>query len=167
MVKNIVWAVVFCIIAGILQSSLIARFTLHHYTPDLTLGILVYTAYLNGTMTGQITGFLSGVFLDFLSMSPLGLFTFIRTIIGALAGLLRGAFFLDRWVLPMVLTGTATLLRALLLFLLRLLFGADIPFYSFVERDFWVSLCLNIFTAPFLFMLLRQFESLLVSGREL
>jgi rod shape-determining protein MreD len=166
MAKNVVWAIVFIIVAGLIQSSLLAMLTDQHITPDLTLGILVYCAYVNGTMAGQITGFFSGVFIDFLSASPLGLNAFIRTLIGAAGGLLKGTFFLDIFILPMALCAAATFMRAIMLAGLHLLFGNAIPAYSFVEPLFWIELCLNTFTAPVLFGILRQFRPLLETKRE-
>jgi rod shape-determining protein MreD len=166
MAKNVVWATVFALIAALIQSSLLSRIRVYNAMPDLSLGILVYSAYVNGTMTGQLSGFFSGLFLDFLSMSPLGLFALIRTIIGALAGLIKGVFFLDTVLLPMALCAAATCARALMLFALHILFGGAIPAYSFTEPVFWVELGLNSLTAPFLFGLLRQFKPLLVSKEE-
>jgi rod shape-determining protein MreD len=166
MAKNILWATVFAVIAALIQSSLLSRIRVYNAMPDLTLGILVYSAYVNGTMTGQLTGFFSGVFLDFLSMSPLGLFTLIRTVIGALAGLIKGIFFLDSVLLPVALCATATFARALMLFALHVLLGNVIPVYSFTDPVFWVELGLNAITAPFLFGFLRQFKPLLVAKEE-
>lgn len=166
MAKNVVWTTVFAIVAGLIQSSLLYRLRIYSAIPDLSLGILVYSAYSNGTMTGQLSGFFSGIFLDFLSMAPLGLNTFIRTVVGALAGIIKGTFFLDAVVLPMALCAAATFTRALMLFGLHLLFGGAIPAYSFVEPVFWVELCLNTFTAPILFGFLKQFRPLLVSKGE-
>jgi rod shape-determining protein MreD len=164
--KNVIWATVFIIVAALIQSTLLSLFTDQHITPDLTLGILVYTSYVNGTMTGQITGFFSGIFLDFLSASPLGLNTFIRTVVGALAGLIKGTFFLDAVVLPMALCAVATVVRALMLFGLHLLLGSAIEAFSFVEPVFWIELCLNTFTAPLLFGFLKQFRPLLAARGE-
>jgi rod shape-determining protein MreD len=132
--------------------------------PDLTLGILVYSSYVNGTMTGQLTGFFSGIFMDFLSAAPLGLNTFTRTIIGALGGLLRGNFFLDAVILPMILCASATILKAMLFLMLNLLFDGATPAYSFTGPLFWVELLLNTFTAPILFGLLKLFNPLLTTG---
>ncbi|MDR2553490.1 MAG: rod shape-determining protein MreD [Treponema sp.] len=167
MVKNIVWAVVFSTMAALLESVLFSRIKFYGAVPDLSLGIVVFSAYVNGTMTGQITGFFSGAFYDFLSASPMGLFTFIRTITGALTGLLRGTFFLDTVILPMALSALATLFKALMLLGLHLLFAGSIPAYQpLTSTVFWIELLLNTLTAPFLFGLLRLFKPLLVSGRE-
>jgi rod shape-determining protein MreD len=162
MVKNIVWAGLFILIAAILQSTLLSRLAIYHAVPDLALGILVFSAYVNGTMTGQLTGFFSGLLLDFLSAAPLGLNAFIRTLTGAALGLMKGTFFLDAFVLPMGLCAGATLLKALLLFLLHLLFADTVPAYSLLAPTLWVELLLNIISAPFLFGFLKLFRSLLM-----
>jgi rod shape-determining protein MreD len=166
MVKNIIWATIFALLAAVLQSTLLSRLAVYHAVPDLALGILVFSAYVNGTMTGQFTGFFSGLLIDFLSAAPLGLNTFIRTIIGALAGLMKETFFLNIFFLPMALCAAATLMKAVLLFTLRLLFAGAVPAYSLMSPTLWVELLLNTLSAPFLFGLLKLFESLLVGGRE-
>jgi rod shape-determining protein MreD len=166
MAKNIIWATVFILIAGLIQSTLLSRLTIYGAKPDLALGILVFSSYVNGTMTGQLTGFFSGIFMDFLSAAPLGLHTFTGTIIGALSGLLKGTFFLDAVVLPMILCAAATILKALMQLVLHLLLAGVIPAYALTTPLFWIELLLNTFTAPLLFGTLKLFTPLLASGRE-
>ncbi|MDR1899498.1 MAG: rod shape-determining protein MreD [Treponema sp.] len=165
MVRNVVWAVVFALVAALLQSTLLDRLAIYRVVPDLALGIIVYSAYVNGTMTGQLSGFFSGILLDFLSAAPLGLNAFIRTLVGALAGLMKGTFFLDVFFLPMILCASATLVKALVIFLLHLLLAGAIPAYSLNSPLLWVELMLNTLSAPFLFALLKVFGPLL-AGKE-
>ena len=167
LIKNVVWATVFTLVAAILQSTLLSRLAVYyHAIPDLALGIVVYVAYSNGTMTGQLTGFFSGLLLDFLSFAPHGLNAFIRTLIGALTGLMKGIFFLDIFFLPMVLCAAATIIKAGLLLVLHIVFTSGVPSYSFIEPVFWVEIILNTITAPFLFAFLKLFKSLLINGRK-
>ncbi|MCL2479042.1 MAG: rod shape-determining protein MreD [Treponema sp.] len=166
MIKKIVWASVFILAAGIIQSTLLSRIALFNAVPDLTLGILVYIAYVNGTMTGQITGFFSGFLLDFLSAAPLGYNAFVRTLIGALTGLMKGTFFLDIFFLPMSLCAGATLIKAVCRNLLGLLFAGALPSYNFFLPTFWVELGLNIVTAPLLFFILKLFKKTLTGERK-
>jgi rod shape-determining protein MreD len=163
MAKNVICATIFATIAALFQSVLLYRIKIYGAVPDLSLGVLVFSAYVNGTMGGQITGFFSGLFYDFLSASPFGLYTFVRTIVGALTGLLKGTFFLDKAVLPMVLCASATIFKALMLFGLHLLFPGAVPSYPPLNYpDFWMELLLNTITAPFLFGLLKLFKPLLM-----
>jgi len=167
MVKKIILALALTVGAALLQSTILSRFVVYiQAVPDLTLGILVYSAYVNGTMAGQLTGFFSGVLLDFLSSAPLGLNAFVRTIIGALTGVLKDTFYLDFIFLPMALCAGATIIKALLFFLLHLLFPQTVPSYSFWALTFWVELGLNVITAPLLFGLLKLFGPLLARPKE-
>jgi rod shape-determining protein MreD len=165
MIKNIIWTVVFGLAAAILQSTLLSRLALYRAVPDIALGIIVYSAYVNGAMTVQFSGFFYGIVLDLLSAAPIGLNAFIRTIIGALAGLMKGTFFLDVFLLPMFLCACATLMKALILFALSLLMGDIVPSYPLAAPLLWAELALNTFIAPFLFALLKRFNSLLTQER--
>jgi rod shape-determining protein MreD len=164
MARNVIWTVIFTLVAVLLQSTLLSRLALYHAVPDLALGILVYCACTNGALAGQLSGFFSGLFLDFISGAPLGLNTFIRTLLGALAGLLKGAFFLDALFLPVILCAAATLLKAGFLFLLHLLLAGAVPAYPLSAPTLWVELMLNGVSAPLLFGLLRLFRPLLLGA---
>ncbi|MCL2320048.1 MAG: rod shape-determining protein MreD [Treponema sp.] len=167
MAKKVIWAVVFIVIAALFQSTIFSRLAVYiRAVPDLALGILVFTAYVNGTMTGQLTGFCSGFLLDFLSAAPLGLNALVRTLIGALTGFLKGTFFLDIVFLPMALCAGATALKALIYFLLHLLLAGAVKSYDVLGLSFWVEMGLNTLLAPFLFAFLKLFQSLLVGQRE-
>jgi len=167
MAKKVVWGMVFILIAALLQSTIFSRMAIHiHAMPDLTLCILVFSAYLNGTMTGQLTGFFSGVLLDFLSAAPLGLNALIRTLVGATVGLLKGTFYLDVIFLPMILCASATVFKALVFLLLHLLLASSVPSYTQFGVTFWVELGLNTLIAPFLFAFLKLFEGILAGQKE-
>jgi rod shape-determining protein MreD len=166
MIKKIVWTVVFGLIAAILESTLLSHFTLYGAVPDLALGIGVYSASVNGMMVGQLSGFFYGLVQDFLSASPIGLNALIRTLLGALAGLLKGNLLLDVVLIPMILCALATLLKALMLFLLHLLFGDSVHAYPLTAPLLWVEMALNAITAPFLFALLKRFKTL-IAGKEI
>jgi rod shape-determining protein MreD len=166
MAKNVVWAVIFSLVAVLLQSTLFQHIALYRTVPDFTLGIIVYSAYVNGAMTGQLTGFFSGLVFDFISQAPLGLNTFIRTIMGALTGCMKGTFFLDSVFLPMILCAAATLFKAGMLFLLHLLLAGTVPAYPLFAPTLWIELLFNTISAPLLFGLLKLFRPLLVGRGE-
>ncbi|MDR2629571.1 MAG: rod shape-determining protein MreD [Spirochaetaceae bacterium] len=164
--RRVIWATVFALIAAILQSTLLSHLAIYQALPDLALGILVFSAYNNGIMTGQLTGFFSGFLMDFLSAAPLGFNAFVRTMVGFLTGLMKGTFFLDIFFLPMGLCAAATLLKALLVFLLHILFAGAVPAYSFQGPTLWIELLLNTLSAPILFGFLKFFSPLLVGESE-
>ena len=156
MIRRVLWAVLIMVAAALLQSTILSPLADYiHAVPDLALVILVFTAYVNGTMTGQLNGFFSGLLIDFLSSAPLGLYAFIRTLTGALTGFLKGMFFLDFFFLPMILCASATVFKALIMFFLSLFFPETVPSYSIFNLTFWSELGLNSLLAPIIFALLK------------
>jgi rod shape-determining protein MreD len=153
-------------IAAVLQSTLLRHLALYRAVPDLALCVIVYSAYVNGAMTGQLSGFFGGILYDFMSQSPLGLHALIRTLIGALAGIMKGTFFLDKIFLPVILCAAATLVKAASLFILHLLFSGAVPSYPLAAPVLWAELGLNVISAPFLFALLKRFKPLLAGRSE-
>uniref|UniRef100_A0A7C3I1I3 Rod shape-determining protein MreD n=1 Tax=Gracilinema caldarium TaxID=215591 RepID=A0A7C3I1I3_9SPIR len=166
MSKTIGWATVFIIIAGIIQSSLLSKIAIFNVIPDLALIILVYVSYVNGSMTGQITGFASGFLLDFLSLAPLGFNALSRTIIGAVVGLLKGTFFLDILFFPALLCAGATIIKAIIVTVIHFLFNANTPAYNFSNNILWIEIILNAISAPFVFAFLKLFKKVLTPRKE-
>jgi len=166
MIRSIIWTIVFSVIAAILQSTLIGMIPIVKVIPDIALCIIVFSAYVNGTMTGQVSGFFSGLLLDFLSAAPLGMNCLLRTLIGALTGIFKGAFFLDIIFMPVILCAFATLLKAVIIFLLHLIIGHVIPaYYSFTAPLLWIEMGFNCLLAPFIFLLLKHFKPIMI-GRK-
>jgi rod shape-determining protein MreD len=165
-IKKMLFALFFIVIAALLQSTLLYRLSIHYAVPDIALIILVFVSYVNGRMAGQLTGFLGGLILDFISFSPLGLNTLLRTVIGYMTGLLKGAFFLDSAFLPMALCAGATFLKAGILFGLHFLFAGAVSAYHFSMPPFWIELGLNTLLAPFLFAFFKLFAGLLTIGDD-
>jgi len=161
MIRSIIWTIVFSIVAAILQSTVIAKISFLNVIPDIALCVLVFSAYVNGTMSGQISGFLSGLFIDFLSMAPLGMSSLIRTLIGALVGLFKDSLFLGYVIMPIILCTVATLLKILMMFTLHLVIK-EIPVISLSDLRLWIELGLNALCAPLLFLLLRNFKPMLI-----
>ena len=167
MAKKVIWGMVFILIATLLQSTVFSRLAVYiRVVPDVALVILVFTAYVNGTMTGQLTGFFSGFLMDFLSAAPLGFHAFVRTLIGALTGFIKGTFYLDFFFVPMALCAGATAFKALIYFLLHLILAGAVPLYNVFGLDFWIEMGLNTLLAPFLFAFLKLFSSLLAEQRS-
>jgi rod shape-determining protein MreD len=168
MAKRIIFGILLILAAALLQSTVLSRLILYiHAIPDIALCILVYIAYVNGTMAGQLTGFFSGFLLDFLSAAPLGLHAFIRTLTGALAGFLKDTFFLDFFFLPMALCAGATVFKVVLHFLLHLLFMDSVPTYNIFTLTPWVELAMNTLLAPFIFALLKLIKPLVAGQKEI
>jgi len=167
MTRTVLWGAAIAAAAALIQSTLLSRIAVLNAVPDLALCVLVYVAYVNGSMTGQTLGFVSGIMLDFISASPLGFNAFSRTIVGALAGLLKGTFFLDVAVLPIILCAAATLAKAFFVWIASILFAGAVPHYALGSPVLWTELLYNAISAPALFALLNLFKTVLKPRKEM
>ena len=122
--------------------------------PDLALIVLCFSSNHHGSFKGQLSGFVSGLVLDFLSLAPLGFHAFIRTVIGMLYGLFRGKVFIDPILVPVVLVILATFLKALIAFLISSVFAPELAAAVF-SRQLGIEIGLNALVSPFLFALLK------------
>lgn len=150
----------------LLQSTLLSRLPLGGARPDLALIVLVYASLRRGSMVGQVSGFVSGLFEDFMSVSPLGFHPLLKTVIGYLYGIFSGNMFLDPIFMPMILTIVATLLKGVLSGLVSSLFGIAASGFLYFRGRLWIELGLNTVLSPFLFALLGLFKVLKPSDKE-
>ena len=69
---------------SLLETAILSNISVLPAVPDLVLLCVLYFSLINGRMYGESTGFISGLFLDFLSGAPFGFNCVLRTLIGYL-----------------------------------------------------------------------------------
>ena len=153
------WTAAAAFMLGVFETAILSHFHLLPALPDLILILVVYIALYNGTTAGVVTGFCSGFIFDFLSLAPLGLHSFMFTVVGFLYGMLYRKYNVQRIVFPLFLAFSATLLKAGLLFALRFLFGQSIQVYNMTSLSFWFEAVFNTIAAPLFFVLFGLFPS--------
>ena len=144
----------------LIQTALFSHIPFFLITADL---LLVYTTYLaihNGSRFSMCLSFASGLFLDFMSIAPLGLSSFILVFISFFLGQLHGKYDLNHFIVPFILAILAMLTKLGLLFFLHFLFGSMVRTYNVYEGQFWIETSLNITFAPALFFVLNRFPTL-------
>jgi rod shape-determining protein MreD len=146
--------------AVLLQSTLLRRVALSGMKPDLALIVLVFVAVRRGSMTAQVSGFLSGLLEDVLSLAPLGFNALIRTLLGFFYGLTAGSIFVDPVLMPVLLILIATILKGLASSLLVVIFGIQALGFSIFTGPLWIEVGYNAVLAPFLFAPLRLLKIL-------
>lgn len=138
---------------AVLQSTLLGAVAIAGVVPDLALVIIVFVAHKNGPMMGQIVGFLGGVVLDLMSLSPLGLHALIGTVIGYLYGLTRGKMFVDPIFMPIIMVVVATIIKVLTMAVAGALFRIEYA-AGLLSSKFFVELGYSSLVAPMIFALL-------------
>lgn len=113
------------VLAGlaVLQSTALSFVEIAGGSPDLILIVLIFLANKNGTMTGQVSGFVGGIVLDFIGLAPLGFHALIYTLIGAMFGITRGKMFVDPIFIPVILAVVAMILKGLFALIVATLFS--------------------------------------------
>ena len=153
--KLILWAIAAAFLLGVFETAILSHIQLLPALPDLILILVVYI----GTVAGVTAGFFSGLIFDFLSLAPMGLHSFVFTVLGFLYGMLYGKYNVRRFFFPFMLGLSATFLKMGVLFLLKLLFGQSIQVYSLFAVSFWIEVAENALCAPLLFMLFGLFPN--------
>ncbi|ERF60838.1 rod shape-determining protein MreD [Treponema socranskii] len=156
--------VLFC--AVLIETAVLSNIALLPAVPDLLLLCSLYLSFLNGKTSGEINGFVSGAFLDFLSASPFGFHCLYRTLIGYVFGALGSVFNSDGIVMPSLCAFGATLLKAFFVWLISLLFPNVNAVYRVLSLPFLFELACNTILAPLVFKFLSLFRSVLSTERR-
>ncbi len=147
----------------LIQTALFSHIPFFLVTADLLLVFITFVAINNGSRFAMVLGFISGILLDFMSLSPFGLSSFILIFISFFLGKLYGKYNLSHFSIPFILAIVATGLKFLLLILLHFLFGSAVKVYNIYDKTFLIELILNVLFAPLIFFVLNRFPSLFKS----
>ncbi len=161
--RVIIWTSATVLFLSLVTATILANLLFLPVLPDLVLLVVVYVSFMNSAETGCTTGVISGILLDFLSASPIGLNAFTKTITGYAAGKLAGSFNLDRILIPFAMGVAATLIKAVSTWVLSLFFGPGILLYKLSGSVFWLEVAANGLCAPFVFAFLGFFPGLFIA----
>ena len=164
--KTIIWTSITVLFFALIEAAILSNLEFLPVVPDLVLLVVLYVSFMNSSTTGSTVGFISGIFLDFLSASPIGLNAFTKTVTGFIFGKLSGSFNLHGVVIPAFMGGVATIIKALLTWALSFIFKSGIIPYSVTGQTFWFELIANTICAPIIFVILGIFKNFFVADRR-
>jgi rod shape-determining protein MreD len=133
--KIVARIVAICMLGVLLQLSFFSRVELFHVSPDILPALVVCLGLLGGSMTGAVSGFSIGLFLDCLLVEALGISSLVLLGIGYLAGLFRERFEIHSSLVPALLCMGLTMLAEIGFGLIQLMFGLDAPLSTLIVRD--------------------------------
>lgn len=133
--KIVARIVAICMLGVLLQLSFFSRVELFHVSPDILPALVVCLGLLGGSMTGAVSGFGIGFFLDCLLVEALGISSLVLLGIGYLAGLFRERFEIHSSLVPALVCMGLTMLAELGFGLIQLLLGLDAPLSTLIIRD--------------------------------
>ncbi|MBR6153865.1 MAG: rod shape-determining protein MreD [Treponema sp.] len=154
------------LVSTLVQAAILSNITFLPAVPDLCLICVLYFSLHNGKLFGETNGFISGLFLDFLSAGPLGLNCLMRTIIGYVGGIFNKTINTEGFFIPVLLGACATVLKVLITWLLSFLFPNSIIAYNPFTILFVFEIAINSLLTPIMFKILGLFSKTLVLKPE-
>ncbi|MBQ7612618.1 MAG: rod shape-determining protein MreD [Spirochaetaceae bacterium] len=161
MKKVVFFSVLFALMLCLIDTAIISHLHFFMPRPEFVLLLVLYVSLYNGSLVGILTGFFSGLILDFLSLSPLGLHSLIFIVLAFLVGKMHGQYNVNKFLLPILVTIFALAVQTVFLMLLQIVFGTNISVPNIFLPDFWISCCATVICAPLLFLLFQLFPTLL------
>ena len=165
MFKSFLCSFLILLCSVIIETSILSNISFLPAVPDLVMICVLYFSFLNGKNYGQVSGFLSGLLLDFLSGSPLGFNCLYRTVIGYLSGVFRRTINSSGFIVPSVIGLLATILKVFLIWLISLFFKS-IKIYNIFTFSFLFELVMNVLLTPLMFKFLNSFRRILTIHEE-
>src|SRR5574344_2391095 len=157
--KSFFVSVIIILCAALIESVILSNITILPAIPDLVMICVLYISLENGKLMGETTGFVSGLFLDFLSACPFGLNCLLRTILGYLGGLFNKTLNTDGFFVPALLGLCATIIKALLLWIISFLYPSSVVAYNPFTLSFLFEVLFNTILTPVLFKFLGLFHN--------
>lgn len=166
MIKSYLSSFLILIVFVLIETALLSNIFFLPAIPDFLLLCVLYFSIRNGKVAGELTGFFSGLLLDFLSGSPFGLNCLIRTTIGFLGGFFHRMMNYESFFVNFIAGFFATIIKAVLIYLVSLLFPNYVNSYNIFSSVFALELGMNTILCPAVIKLLRSFDYFIVPPRR-
>lgn len=166
MLKSLFVFMIISFASVILETAVFSNLLFLPAVPDFLLLCILYVSLNNGSLYGSAAGFVSGLFLDFVSASPFGLNCLLRTIIGYFSGKLNKTLNINGFLLPVLAGFCATLVKALVIWIISFFFPGSVVSYNLISSKFLFSLAANALLTPLVFKFLGVFNSMLLLENE-
>jgi len=153
--SKLIPATIVMLLFVLLESTLLKKLPSNYIYPDIALIILIFFSNSRGVIEGQVSGFLVGIAEDFLSLSPLGFHSFIKTIIGFIFGNSKGKVFIDPIFFPMLMVLIATLIKGFTAVIISSVFLSPETSPDVFTFKFAIEIIENCICAPFVFAFMK------------
>ncbi len=157
MVKSFGISFLILLTLAIVETAILSNITILPAVPDLVLLGSIYISLVNGRGMGELSGFSSGLIMDFLGGAPFGFNCIFRTIIAYISGFFGGTINYNGFLIPFVIGLIATVSKAFLIWIISL-FYTSVLNYTIFSLPFLFELLANAFLAPVIFKLCGCFK---------
>ncbi len=166
MIKKKLIAIVFIMAAFLLQTTIFKTIALADVVPNLMLVITISYAYLRGRTSGLVIGFTSGIMLDMMYGSVIGLYAFIFMTLGFLVGFCRKLYFTDTLLLPTVLIAISDLVYCFYYYITEFLMRGRLHFFFYFVHKFLPEILYTTLVGIVVYRIIAAVESKFGQDRE-
>ena len=143
------------VVTVLLQTAVAPHLRLLGANPDFALIAVVCVALVEGSETGAVFGFLTGLFTAVALMEPFGLSAFVFVLVGYFAGRYAETADLPAGLAPLFTAFVATLVANMLFALAQFLLARQVPLGFFIGRVLFPSLVFNTLLAAPMYLMVR------------
>lgn len=151
MIKSILINTFFIALAVLFQSTLAQHVAVYGVVPDIALIIILFVSLKKGSKVGELTGFLGGSLVDFLSLAPLGFHGLIYCIIGFFAGLTDKNISTESLLTQVLFIVASIFVKYVLATLLVVLFSIETTSFTLLSQSFFIELLYTTLLTPLIF----------------
>ncbi|NQS91690.1 MAG: rod shape-determining protein MreD [Chloroflexi bacterium] len=141
---------------SILRSAVVSRLPLNRGTADLVLVLLIAIALQKGVTTTWQWTIVGGLFVDFLSGLPFGIFTVSYLLATGLALIIRERIWRYKFLMHLLVVFFGTVVSHALSFLVLFLQGSDLTLSTVLQAVTLPSIILNFMLSLPIFILIQD-----------
>ncbi len=141
---------------AILQSSIVSRLPLNRGVADIMLVVLVAIALQKNVTTSWQWSIVGGLFIDFLSGLPFGIFTVSYLLATGLALIIRKRIWRYSFLMQLLVVLFGTMFSHILTFLVLFLQGSELSFETSLQVVTLPSIILNFMLSLPIFILTQD-----------
>lgn len=136
----------------LLQGTFLSGINQSGLMPDLSFLVLIYFAFMTGSLEGVAAGFLYGLFMDVLTSVPFGFHSLCFTVLGYIAGKFKGTIQLDLILMPLLLIFVALVTRWIFMIIEALVLGTDALFLQLLQWPMLMQALVSLGVTPLVFL---------------
>ena len=145
------------LLAVVLQETLVSQVSLFGATADITTLVVMSTGLLAGSMTGAVTGFCMGLFVDLVMFQTVGITSLLFITIGYWSGRMRELRDPSHGLIPLAMGAIATGFAGVGMAVMQFLLGVDAPVSLLLIQQIILQVLVNCLIALPVYEVVRRF----------
>ncbi len=164
--KRVLSIAAIVLLSFLMQTTIFQSLALADVVPNFLLIVTVTFGYMRGEKEGMYTGFFSGLLVDCVFGSVIGLYALLYMVIGYLNGLCRKLYYSDHIVVTVALISISDLIYNFFYYICEFLFRNRLDFFFYLTRIIIPEMVYTLLAAVVLYRFLYSFNSMLEHGEK-